>query len=92
MKKILLKIITAVGVFFSAVFYVLFTQKKIENEKEKRKKVEIENEQNRAFSVRTEEAQQAVIKDKVRNEEKVQKAHSGNKLSNFNAVVELLQK
>lgn len=93
-KNIVMKIISVIGLFFSAVFYVLFCQKKDENRllKEEYEKAKKEAETQQKINEATAAGITAVNEEKKENEEKIQLAHSGNHLSNFNAGLDLLSK
>lgn len=98
-KNLFLKIIGFIGLFFSAVFYVLFKQKKDELKQEQLEQAEKEKE--RAELLAQENAEQnkiinealdASVKDKKEYEEQLQNAIGGNKLNNFYSGVDLLSK
>ena len=86
MNKIL-KILAAIGSFFSAIFFVLMKQAKEEqkNEAEKNKEL-IKNMDALQYS--------EYIKNEVKkqNEELIEKAHGNNTLDAFNACNDLLSK
>lgn len=89
------KIIAVVGFIISvisAVFYVLFCQKKEEKLKADLEQEKKEKENLQHFSGNVIEAINANVDNKVENEEEVQFAHSGNHLSNFFAGLNLLRK
>jgi hypothetical protein len=87
MLKKILAILAAVGAFFSAIFYVLFQQKKDENKALNEK---FENMANNLDAIT--EADKAANEVKKENEELKQKINSGNTLDSFNACNDLLSK
>ena len=94
MIKKILAILTGIGTFFSALFFVLFKKSKAEK---KALEKEVEAETLRADS--NEEARKAekeihktLVEKEKENAELIEKAHSGNSLDNFNAGLELLRK
>lgn len=87
MIKKILAVISAIGAFFSAVFFLMF--KNASNEKKVIKK---ENEDLKDNLEAIVEADKAVNREKKANEKLLEKVHSSNKLDSFNACNELLQK
>jgi hypothetical protein len=87
MLKKILAILAAVGAFFSAIFYVLFQQKKDENKALNEK---FEDMANNLDAIT--EADKAANEVKKENEEIKQKINSGNTLDSFNACNDLLSK
>jgi hypothetical protein len=87
MLKKILAILAAVGAFFSAIFYVLFQQKKDENKALNEK---FEDMANNLDAIT--EADKATNEVKKENEEIKQKINSGNTLDSFNACNDLLSK
>lgn len=94
MIKKLLIILSGIGAFFSAVFYVLFRQKKEENEQLKKESKEKTNsiEEQRKIIDAERKAVEEMNKEKKANEKLVQDSHSGNHLDNFNAGIGILSK
>lgn len=95
--KILEKLLAglaAVGAVFSAIFYVLFKQKKDENEKltENINRLSEENNSNHKITEALQTSHQEGINEQKENEELIQAAHGADNLSSFNACVELLSK
>jgi signal transduction histidine kinase len=87
MLKKILAILSAVGAFFSALFFVLFKKEKEE------KKVITEKYDNMSKNLDAlAEGEKAEKELKKENEELQEKAHNGNNLDNFDACNELLQK
>jgi len=86
-------ILAAIGGAFAAVFYVLFKQKKDENEQLKKdnenQKEELETRQKITDALS--ESQKAGIEEQKKNEELKADLHSGNSAKSFNAVTKLLQ-
>lgn len=93
-KEKILGFISAIGLFLSAVFYVLFKQKKEESRaiREAYERTKQETETQQKINEATAAAISAVNEEKKENEEKIKLAHSGNHLSNFNAGLDLLSK
>ena len=94
MIKKLLAIISGIGALFTAIFYVLFRQKKEENEqlkKESKEKTDTIEEQRKVIDAER-KAVEEMNKEKKENEELVQDSHSGNHLDNFNAGLRILSK
>ena len=90
----ILAILSAVGAFFSAIFFVLFKQAKEETktEKEKNKNLEEKNNNLNDNLDALKEGEKAEKELKKENEELQEKVSSNNKLDSFNACNELLQK
>ena len=86
MNKIL-KILAAIGSFFSAIFFVLMKQAKEEQKAEEKRVDDLE--ENIEAMKESEKAEREIKKE---NEELIEKMHSGNTLDSFNASLELLQK
>jgi Na+-translocating ferredoxin:NAD+ oxidoreductase RnfG subunit len=86
MNKIL-AVLTAIGAFFSAIFFVLFKQKneekKFEQERAERAETSLDAEKN---------AQKKENEVKKENEKEREKINSGNNLDTFNAVTDILSK
>lgn len=83
MIKKILAVLAGIGAFFSALFYVLFKQAKIERMQQ----------EDRAIKAETDAAiarKNAELKKE--DEELAQKSHSGNQLDNFNAGLDRLRK
>ena len=96
MLKKILAALAAIGAFFSAIFYVLMKQAKIERKLEEEK---AEAEQARRIADAEEaarKAENAVAKKKAETEaedEKLnQRVHSGDGLDSFNAGIDMLRK
>ena len=87
MLKKILAILAGIGAAFSAVFYVLFQQKKDENKAINEKYDDMKNNLDALEAAETAEKEL-----KKENEELKEKAHSSNNLDAFNACTELLQK
>lgn len=87
MLKKILAVLAGIGAALSAIFYVLFQQKKDENKAINKKFDDIKN--NLDALAESEKAEKEMKKE---NEELKQKAHNGNTLDAFNACNELLQK
>jgi hypothetical protein len=87
MLKKILAILAAIGGVFSAIFYVLFQQKKDENKAINEKFDDMKNNLDALA-----EGEKAEKELKQQNEELKEKAHSGNNLDVFNACNELLSK
>lgn len=86
------KIITAVGLFFSAVFYVLYRQAKEEKQESENAALKKESEQKQAEVEILQSVAEAEVKAKEENEELIQTINSSNNLSSFNAGLDLLRK
>lgn len=86
MIKKILAVLSAIGVFFSALFYVLFRQAKDEQKVEKK-----ENEDLKDNLEAIAEAEKAVNKKEKENE-KLKEESNNNNLDGFNALNSLLQK
>ena len=87
MLKKILAVLAAIGAAFSAIFCVLFQQKKDENKALNEK---FEDMANNLDAVT--EADKAANEVKKENEEIKQKINSGNTLDSFNACNDLLSK
>jgi len=87
MLKKILAILAGIGAALSAIFYVLFQQKKDEN-KALQKQYDDMSDNLDALS----KADKAENEVKKENEELKKKINSGNTLDSFNACNELLQK
>ena len=87
MLKKILAVLAGIGAALSAIFYVLFQQKKDENKAINEKFDDMKNNLDAL-----EAAEKAEKELKKENEELKEKAHSGNNLDAFNACNELLQK
>ena len=87
MLKKILAVLAAIGAAFSAIFYVLFQQKKDENKALNEK---FEDMANNLDAIT--EADKAANEVKKENEEIKQKINSGNTLDSFNACNNLLSK
>lgn len=99
MKQFFIKLAAGVVAVASAIFYVLFQQKKNEDhiQKEAELKAEVEKYVEICKKVeQTEQFEKAAEEIKVEEEKKVEEEFkevaSGNKLSNFNAGLDLLRK
>lgn len=90
----LLGILSAIGAVISAVFFVLFKQSKNEKEQAIKEKEQAERtaEENSVAAEKIIEAEKARNEVLKSNEELIEKAHSGNKLSNCAAVDTILSK
>jgi uncharacterized protein YlxW (UPF0749 family) len=87
MLKKILAILSAVGAFFSALFFVLFKKEKEE------KKTITEKYDNMSKNIDAlKEGEKAEKELKKENEELQKKVNSGNNIDSFNACNELLQK
>ena len=96
MIKKILTILSALGVFFSAVFYVLFKQTKDEK---KIAELEVQKEKAEKKAAATEAVNQVNAKiaesmseGERQSEDKRRKLNESNNLDSFNAGVELLRK
>ena len=87
MIKKILAILAGIGAALSAIFYVLFQQKKDENKAINEKFDDMKNNLDAIT-----EANKAANEVKKENEEIKQKINSGNTLDSFNACNELLSK
>jgi len=87
MLKKILAVLAGIGAAFSAIFYVLFQQKKDENKAINEKFEDMKN--NLDALAAADKAEKELKKE---NEELVEKAHSGNSLDAFNACNDLLSK
>jgi hypothetical protein len=87
MFKKILAALAGIGAFFSAIFFVLFQQKKEENKAINEKFDDMKD--NLDALTEADKAENEVRKE---NEELKQKAHGGNNLDAFNACNELLSK
>ena len=87
MLKKILAVLAAIGAAFSAIFYVLFQQKKDENKAINEKFDDMKNNLDALA-----EGEKAEKELKKQNEELKEKAHSGNNLDAFNACNDLLSK
>lgn len=85
LKEILIKVISAAGLFFTAVFYVLYQQKKDENSKIKEELLDASNKKQN-------ELMHDYKVNKEKADEQISKATGGNKLSNANAGLDILRK
>lgn len=85
MKEIILKIFSGIGLLFSAIFYVLYQQKKEEN-------LEMKNEVLDASNKQQKQVMHDYSVNKEKADEELKKATGGNKLGNANAGLELLRK
>ncbi|MBO7712194.1 MAG: hypothetical protein J6S85_01665 [Methanobrevibacter sp.] len=94
MIKKILAILSAIGAFLSAVFYVLFRQAKAERqlaekeaqeEKQKKETIEKVAEKNKGIA-------QKIARTEAEDEGINNKINSGNTIDNFNAGIELLRK
>lgn len=93
-KDKILAILSGIGALFTAIFYVLFQQKKYENEKLKKEsqtKTDTVEEQRKVIDAER-KAVEEMNKEKKENEELVQDSHSGNHLDNFNTGIRILSK
>lgn len=93
MIKKILAVLAAIGGFFSAVFYVLFKQAKVEQQRAEKEK-EAAEKQCEADEVMLEaekKVAQAIKEQEAENEQLIEKAHSGNNLNAFNSGIELLR-
>lgn len=91
-REIILSIFSATGLVFSSIFYVLFKESKENQLKRDKKDAEKSAQTNQKYTDAKEDAEKSVIREKEKNAEKIEIAHSGNKLHNFNSGIELLQK
>ena len=87
MLKKILAILAAVGGVFSAIFYVLFQQKKDENKAINEKFDDMKNNLDALEAAENAEKELKQVHEKLK-----EKAHSGNNLDAFNACNELLSK
>jgi hypothetical protein len=87
MLKKILAALAGIGAFFSAIFFVLFQQKKEENKAINEKFDDMKD--NLDALTEADKAENEVRKE---NEELKQKAHGGNNLDAFNACNDLLSK
>ena len=87
MLKKILAVLAAIGAAFSAIFYVLFQQKKDENKAINEKFDDMKNNLDALA-----EGEKAEKELKKQNEELEKKVNSSNTLDSFNACNELLQK
>lgn len=87
-------VLSGIGAVFSAIFYVLFKQKKEENQALKKEKEQLEevNNTNQVITEALQQSHQEGINEQIQNEELVQTAHGPATLSAFNACTELLSK
>lgn len=88
--KILTKILgvlSLIGGFFSAIFFVLFKQAKLD-----KKEIEEDYKTLEKINKARAEAEEAYAKEKGENEELKKKASADNSLNSFNANIDLLQK
>lgn len=93
-KDKILGVLALIGGIFSAIFYVLFQQKKDENEKIKKayEDTKKDAEEQKKINDAQSHASDTVIKEKEKNAEKKENAHNGNHLNNFNDGLDLLSK
>ena len=87
MLKKILAVLAGIGAALSAIFYVLFQQKKDENKAINKKFDDMS-----ANLDALKEAEKAEKEVKKQNEELKEKINSGNTLNSFNACNELLSK
>lgn len=92
-NKILI-VLSGIGTFFSAIFFILFKQSKIEKEliSKAYEKAIKENEKTNNGVEAIQEARKAVIKETKENEKEFNLACSGNNLNAFNAINNILSK
>ena len=93
-KDRVLIVLTGVGAVFSAIFYVLFKQKKEENQALKKEQEQLEevNNTNQVITEALQQSHQEGINEQIQNEELVSIAHGPANLSAFNACADLLSK
>lgn len=98
-KDKVLTVVTFITSVFAAIFYVLFKQKKVENNIQLKENEKLQSDlkqsekiaENNAEVVQAVQAQQeAKIKQDAENEELLHKVHSGNGLDSFNASCKLM--
>lgn len=96
MIKKILAVLATIGGVFSAIFFVLFKQAKLErkleeaeNEKEEAARRE---EQTEAVRKAENEVHKSIAEQEADNEELVERMHSSDTLDGFNAGLDLLRK
>lgn len=96
MIKKILAALAAAGAFFSAVFFVLFKQAKLEHklEQAESEKEDAARRENQINVVRGAEnaVHKSIAEQEAENEELVERATAGNSLNSFNAGLDLLRK
>lgn len=93
-KDRVLIVLSGVGAVFSAIFYMLFKQKKEENQALKKEQEQLEevNNTNQVITEALQQSHQGGINEQIQNEELIATAHGPANLSAFNACTELLSK
>lgn len=93
-KDRVLFILSGIGAVFSAVFYVLFKQKKEENTALKKEQEHLEaiNHSNEVITEALQQSHQEGINVQIQNQELINTAHGASNFSAFNACADLLSK
>jgi len=90
----ILGVVAGVGAVLSALFYVLFQQKKDENKliQEQYNNMKADADAQKKASDIKQSARQDAIKEMKENEQKIADAKNGNHLANFDALNDILSK
>ena len=93
-KDRVLVFLSGIGAVFSAIFYVLFKQKKEENQalKKEQEQLEAVNQSNQTITEALQQSHQEGINVQIQNEELVAAAHGPSNFTAFNACADLLSK